>query len=106
MLPRLRNVVSELHAEKMVHIWAERLFDAQGHLRRQRGFAVQKIGQRGTAYFQILRRLRYVEAEGIDDLGLYEVTRMGRASIPESYQAARSYPQVCAARRPSRAALP
>src|SRR5262249_20304962 len=39
------------------------LFDAQGHFRRQRGLAVQKVGKRGAAHFQNLRRLRYVEAE-------------------------------------------
>ena len=28
MLPRLRDVVSELHAEKVIHVGAECLFDA------------------------------------------------------------------------------
>ena len=32
MLPRLRHVVSELHAEKVVRVRAKRLFDAQGRL--------------------------------------------------------------------------
>ena len=50
MLPRLRHVVSKLHSQKVVHVGAERLFDAQGHFRRQRGLAVQKIGQRGAAH--------------------------------------------------------
>src|SRR5216683_8032006 len=78
VLPRFRHVVGELHPEKVIHVRAERLFDAQGHFRRQRGLAVQKVGKRGAAYFQNLRRLRYVEAEGLDDFGFYQVARMGR----------------------------
>ena len=78
VLPRFRHVVGELHAEKVVHVRAERLFDAQGHFRRQRCRAVQKVGKRGAAHFQNLRRLRYVEAEGFDDLGFDQVARMGR----------------------------
>jgi hypothetical protein len=53
MLPRLRHVVGKLHAQKVVHIGAERLFDAQSHFRRQRSLAVQKIGERGSPTFKI-----------------------------------------------------
>jgi hypothetical protein len=49
VLPRFRHIVGKLHAEKVVHVRAERVFDAQGHFRRQRGLAVQKIGERGAA---------------------------------------------------------
>jgi hypothetical protein len=75
-LPRFRHVVGKLHAEKVVHVRAERLFDAQGHFRRQRGLAVQKIGKRGAAHFQNLPRLRHVEAEGLHDLGFDQVARI------------------------------
>ena len=50
---------------------AERLFDAQGHFRSQRGLAVQKIGERRAAHLQNLGRLRHAEAESFDDLGSY-----------------------------------
>jgi hypothetical protein len=33
-----------LHAEKVIHIRAEPLLDAQSHIRSQRGLAVKKIG--------------------------------------------------------------
>jgi hypothetical protein len=39
---------------------------------------VQKVGERGAAYFQNLRRLRHGEAKGFDDFGSYQVARMGR----------------------------
>ena len=67
----------------MGHVRAERLFDAQGHFRRQRGLAVQKIGERGAAHFQNLRRLRHV-AESLDDLGLNQVARMRRPGAPNT----------------------
>ena len=44
MLPRFGHVVGELHAEKVIHIRAEPLLDAQSHIRSQRGLAVKKIG--------------------------------------------------------------
>jgi len=64
---RFRHVIGELHPEKVIHVRAERLFDAQGHFRRQRGLAVQKIGERSAAHFQNLSRLRHGEAESFDD---------------------------------------
>jgi hypothetical protein len=36
----------------VIHVRTERLFDAQGHFRSQRGLAVQKIGERRAAYFK------------------------------------------------------
>jgi hypothetical protein len=41
LLPRLHDVVSQLHPQKVVHVRPERLSNAQRHLRRQRHFAVQ-----------------------------------------------------------------
>src|ERR1700687_5640197 len=64
VLPRFRHVIGNLHTEKVLHVRAEGLFDAQGHFRRQRGLAVQKIGERGAAHLQNLRSLRDAEAEG------------------------------------------
>ena len=55
--PRFGHVVGELHAQKVVHVRTERLFDAKGHFRRQSGLASQKVGKRGAAYFQKFRRL-------------------------------------------------
>lgn len=78
VLTRFRHIVGELHAQQMVHLRPKRLFDAQHHFRCERGFAVKKIGERGAADFQNLRRLGYVEAEGFDDFGSDQVTRMGR----------------------------
>src|SRR5579864_7262394 len=78
MPPRLRHIVRKLHAEKVVHVRAERLFYAQGHLRRERGLAVEKVREGSSANLQNLRRLRDVEAEGLDDLGSDQVARMGR----------------------------
>ena len=75
---RFRHVVGELHPEEVIHVWAKRLFDAQGHFRRQRGLAVQKVGQRGAAYFQNLRRPGHREAKGFDDFGSYQFARVGR----------------------------
>ena len=49
MLRRFRHVVGELHAEQVVHVGAERLFDAESHFRRQCGLAVEQIGERGPA---------------------------------------------------------
>ena len=49
MLSRFRHVIGELHPEKVIHIRAERLFDAQRHFRCQRGLAVQQVGERGPA---------------------------------------------------------
>ena len=43
MLSRFRYVISKLHAEKVIHIWTERLFDAQRHFGGERGFAVQEV---------------------------------------------------------------
>jgi len=34
MLPRVRHLIRELHTEKMVHIPAESLFEAQRHFGR------------------------------------------------------------------------
>jgi hypothetical protein len=45
VFPRFRHVMGELHAEKMIHVGAEGLFDAQGYLRSQRGLAMQKVGE-------------------------------------------------------------
>src|SRR5258708_2646887 len=73
-----RHVVGELHAEKVVHVGAEGLFDAQGHFRRQGGLAVQKVGERGAAYLQNLRCFRHGEAESFDDFGSYQVAWMRR----------------------------
>src|SRR5260370_38324241 len=70
VLPRFRHVVGELHPEKVIHVRAERLFDAQGHFRRHRGLAVQKIGKRAPATFQILRGLRHVQPEGLANSGV------------------------------------
>jgi hypothetical protein len=70
VLSRFRHVIGELHPEKVIHVRAECLFDAQGHFRRQRGLPVQKVGERGAAYFQNLRRLRYFgEAEPAQAFG-------------------------------------
>ena len=66
-----RHVVGELHAEKVVHVRAERLFDAQGHFRRQHGLSAQEVGQRGAAHFQNIRCLRHVDA-----------ARAGRVALP------------------------
>lgn len=63
MLPRFGNVVGELHPEEVVHIRAERLFDAERHFRGQGGFAVER------ASFQDSRCRRYVQAESFDDPG-------------------------------------
>ena len=52
VLSCLRHVIGELHPEKVIHVRAERLFDAQGHFLSQRGLAVQKIGERRAAYFK------------------------------------------------------
>jgi hypothetical protein len=43
MPPRLRYIVSQLHAEKVVHVGAESLFDAQRHFRGERGPAMEKV---------------------------------------------------------------
>jgi len=77
VLPRLRHVVGELHAQKVVMSGPNAFSMRRGHLRRQRGLAVKKVGERGAAHFQNLRCLRHVEAEGFDDLGLDQVARMG-----------------------------
>jgi hypothetical protein len=78
VLSCFRHVIGELHPEEVIHVRAERLFDAQSHFRSQRGLAVQKIGERRAAYFQYLRRLRHAEAESFDDFSSYQVARMGR----------------------------
>jgi hypothetical protein len=39
---------------------------------------VQKIGERGAAHFQNLRRPRHAEAEGFNNFGFNQVARMGR----------------------------
>jgi len=77
VLPRLCYVVGKLHAEKVIHIRAERFFDAQRHLRRQRSLAVQKVGERSAAHFQNLRRPRHAEAERFDDFGFDQVAGWG-----------------------------
>src|SRR5208283_2489776 len=63
VLPRFRHVVGELHAEKVIHVGAERLFDAQSHFRRQCGLGEENVGERGAAHLQNLRRLRHAKTE-------------------------------------------
>jgi len=86
MMPRLRHVIGELHAEKVVHVGTERLLDAQCHFRCQRGLGVEKVGERGAAHFQNLRRLRHVKTEGFDDLDA-PVLRVSDADVPLPYAA-------------------
>ena len=43
MLWRLGHVVGEPHPEEVVHVRAERLFNAQRHFRRRRSLAVQQV---------------------------------------------------------------
>jgi hypothetical protein len=78
VFPRFRHVMGELHAEKMIHVGAEGLFDAQGYLRSQRGLAMQKVGERSATHMQNLRRLRDAQAESFDDFSSYPITRMER----------------------------
>ena len=49
MLASFRNVISELHPEKVVHAGSESLFDAQGHFRRERGLTGEKVRERASA---------------------------------------------------------
>jgi len=70
LCPRFRHVVGELHAQKMVHVRAKCLLDAQGHFRRESGLAAEKVGERGAAHLQNLSRLRHVESESLDDFVL------------------------------------
>jgi len=78
VLSRFRHVVGELHAEKVIHVRAESLLDAQGHFWSQCGLAVEKIGERSAAHLQNLRRLRHGEAESFNDFGSDQVSRMRR----------------------------
>jgi len=78
VLAGLGYVVGELHAEKVVHVWAEGFLDAQRHFRRERGLAVQQVGERGAAHFQNLRRLGDGEAESFDHFGASQIAGMGR----------------------------
>jgi len=78
VLPGPGHVIGELHAQKVVHLRAECFFDAQSHVGRQCGVAVEKIGERGAAHLQNLRGLGHAEAERFDDLGLNQAAWMGR----------------------------
>src|ERR1039458_3181697 len=60
--PRFRHVVGELHAEKVVHVGTERLFDAQSHFRRQCGLVVEQVGERGAAHLEDSGRLSSEES--------------------------------------------
>lgn len=60
MLSHFRDVVGELHAEELVHIGSERLFNTDRHSRREVGFAVERVGKCRAADLQNLCRLGYV----------------------------------------------
>src|SRR5258708_10837997 len=53
VLPRLRHGIGKLHTQKMFHFRTERLLDAQGHFRRQRGLAVQRSESVARLTFKI-----------------------------------------------------
>jgi hypothetical protein len=50
LLTCFRLVISELHPQKVIHVWAERLSDPQRHFRRQRSIIVQKVGKRSAKF--------------------------------------------------------
>lgn len=70
-------VVAGLHAQQQIHADAEGLFQAQGHLRRDRGFAVGEVGQRGPSHAQDLGRLGEGEPERLQHLLADHLARMG-----------------------------
>ena len=53
--PHRRRVVPRLHPQQHFHIDAERLFDPQRHLGRQRRLAIQQIGEGGPGARQAPR---------------------------------------------------
>ena len=56
-----------LHVEELLAVRAERLFQADGHVRRQRGVAIEKIGEGGPANAEPARGL-FDRHSGGDDL--------------------------------------
>jgi len=72
------DVVGELHAEQVVHGGAEGEFDAEGHFGGEGGFAVEEVGERGSADLEDGGGLGDGETEGFDDFGADEVTGVGR----------------------------
>lgn len=78
-LARLSDIEAVLHAHQSVHRHAERLFDAERHLGRQRGALVQNRGQRRPGDAQDLRGFGDGQPERFDDLVLHEAAGVCRA---------------------------
>ena len=53
MLPRLRDVVGELHAKKVIHVRPECLFDAQGHFGRNAALPFRRSERVARRTFKI-----------------------------------------------------
>lgn len=70
------GVVPGLHTQKHVHAYAKGLFDAEGHLRRQRGVCVEQVGERRPANAKNLGRPLHAQPQLLDDLRADEVARM------------------------------
>ena len=58
------DVIGELHAEKMVHGWAEGEFDAEGHFGGECGLAMEKVRECGATDLEDGRCFGDGEAEG------------------------------------------
>ena len=76
--PSLGYVERQLHAQQMVHVWSERLLDAQRHVCGQRGLLIEQIVQRLARHAQRVCRVCNGKAEWLNDLGADEAADVRR----------------------------
>src|SRR6266853_1786310 len=106
-LPHGIAVVPSLHPQQRVHVDTERLFDPQGHFRRERGVAVQQVGQRRAPHFEDFRCVSHRETELAENFLADEKRRGAAASW--GFSAWGSSPAVAGNNvvvKPRRAVLP
>ena len=73
----LATSYASCNAQQVVYNGAEGFFNAQGHVRRESGLAVEQVRQRRAANFEKFGRILYGQAQFLDDRGSDEVARIG-----------------------------
>src|ERR1700733_12676652 len=75
---RLGNGVGSLHSHERVHLDAEGLFEAEGHIAGEIGAGVQQTRQSRTRYLESRGGGGDRKAGGLNNLGPDEITGMRR----------------------------
>lgn len=87
MLPSLGQFISCLHSQQRVGFYAEGLFEADRHIGREVGIAIEQGAERLPRDTKMFRKRRHTDLRGCNDLSLQPIADMGgeRRVHPKSH---------------------